>query len=192
MRFTFDNNVCVLFHPDSDNLGDGWEETVICYPVLGDWELVVGFEVIEPNGSQDVSVKEWPINYIGHNRIVGNGVLEVVEWAAGHGHRFGTQTVGAMLPDKGLYVEHVWEYLQLRDARDIAAENAHGIGSQIADLEFERDELSPVTHSGRIEAIDGELGSLEADLERANAKHNEVGSALEAHVGKDPTFTVTD
>src|SRR4051794_20396780 len=104
MRFNFDNNVCVILTPYHDNFGQSWEESVVCYPVLGTWELVVGFDVDEKK-----PVEEWAINYLGHNQIAGPGVLDVQDWAAGYGHNLGTQTVGAMLPDKGLYVKRVWD-----------------------------------------------------------------------------------
>lgn len=184
MRFQFDNNVCVILTPYRDNLGESWEESVICYPVLGQWELVVGFEVDEKK-----PVYEWAVDYLGHNQIAGPGVLDVGDWAAGYGHKLGTQTL-SMLPDKGMYVERVWETLRANEAIDNAGEIVAEIGEAVSQLEYQLED--PTHEPARIENMTAELAALRDDLEKATANLDFVRRTRDALESKDPTFERLD
>lgn len=185
MKFRFDNGVEVIMSPYSDNFGQTWEESLVCYPVLGDWELVIGFDVDEKK-----PVAEWAINYIGHNRIVANGVLDVVDWAAGYGHKLGTQTVGQMLPDKGLYIERVWECMQANEKVDIAGEACWEISERIDQLSHTIADYQ-VADSVHERAL-GEREALRDDLEKAKKEQEAAQAEHERLYGKDPTFEQID
>ena len=198
MKFQFDNsNVQVVLSPISDNYGTGWEESSVCYPTTEGWEFVVGFEI--PDKWGDVPVEEWRVNYLGSYGLK-DGKTDVRDFAddlpnIAHpedpsiGKYLGKQTL-RMLPDEGLYVKRVFDYLRLRDARDIAAEDCYGIGERMSEIEYQLED--PTGDQDRLDGLRAEWESLRDELDKESKKHEEAGAALEAHVGKDPTFSIVD
>lgn len=176
MKFQFDNNVEIVFSPYSDNYGMSWEESCVCYPVLGDWELVINFAVDEKK-----PVEQWTIDYIGTVHVE-DGTNVVNELSSGSGATL------AMLPDRGLYVKRVWEHMQLVEKANNAGEAVHELGAWINTLKVERSdapESAMYILNGKIADNERELAAAEAEMKAANA-------ALNESVGKDPTFEQVD
>lgn len=179
-KYKFDNGVEVIFSPYRDNYGESWEESLVCYPVLGEWEFVVGFEVEDKK-----PIEEWRINYLGSCGLK-DGKVDVRDFAAGYGNYLGTQTL-TMLPDEGLYVERVWEWMQANEAVEVACQDVWGIAEQIDMLQIELEDPTPELPV--IEGKRGELASLRDELVQVNKKQTDARRTRDECLMKDPTFT---